>query len=944
MNNHNLKLVETQMNKNETVCDLSRVSLDEEILEFIEDHLKNCPNIGYIKFNPNQERTQDINSKLESIETQLIRNNNEYQPFANDYIHCLLCSHCYEIELTPNELELLKDNKLLKDKQFFQETKYTVLKNEWKVKRLKIGKGFKNILYINNRRRQLVLAFQGVKLRVNDFFTNDDQIIDSAIYSMIANKEIAPQTESCFEITQQAIDICKKHEYSLSFTGYSFGAWLAEQAVYFSIKDFKFTNVKAVTFQSPGSFDYLSKLNESNVLNLERKIDLCDLNIVTYLSEPNFVNTCNQHGGQVYLIYTNTDHLFNADSFSYDLIEKISNDKIKRNLKKCYDKYVKDHLNKYSFYINGFLSLFHDGLDLILNEFDSKTGRPLSESYRRIVRWPKMKFESSDNFQQNSANLIDSIVPGSELLAKCFKPLLKLVSVNLFNGISIIINFIIEILNGNLNNDQCLNYFQYKENIMDEKLVLDKNDFKLRYLGNYEVEIINLFKDIIFNNKPGSIDNLLHNLSINASGQEDLKPLNNDFIEKQLLNLRKLYDLNLENHQIIINSRIEVDHVRFRLIRLLNIDKKLETFLYKLIGNKSSSVKITNVLSDFPKIFTSRSEELEKINESLDNCQFVYIYGRSGTGKTTLASKYTYLLRDEKPDYIIRWIDANKLKQCFMSLAEELNIDNKLESEELFRKIKVALNKLNRNILFVIDNLIYDLNEHTKNDFDYLLTNFDSNVKFLITTKNQLISKELSHEKYEEIELNAFNQDVCINFIDQKLNIVHKNILKKEEWNKLLQDHIYLQLPIYLDKLVSRVNRKQRESFQNIKKYLQNEEKEKFGTLKKENPCAYKILKYLSFLNRKTISYDFISCLMIKKELNDGEKQTEEESINESLNYLIEISEISINDNGLFYKIHETTQDDIISTMSKDIQKVYLEKIVSILNELISNELLKKIK
>ncbi len=49
--------------------------------------------------------------------------------------------------------------------------------------------------------------------------------------------------------------------------------------------------------------------------------------------------------------------------------------------------------------------------------------------------------------------------------------------------------------------------------------------------------------------------------------------------------------------------------------------------------------------------------------------------------------------------------------------------------------------------------------------------------KLLITTKNQLIAKELSHEKYAEIELNAFTQNESINFIDEKLNKVHKNKL-----------------------------------------------------------------------------------------------------------------------------------------------------------------------
>jgi Tfp pilus assembly protein PilF/energy-coupling factor transporter ATP-binding protein EcfA2 len=433
----------------------------------------------------------------------------------------------------------------------------------------------------------------------------------------------------------------------------------------------------------------------------------------------------------------------------------------------------------------------------------------------------------------------------------------------------------------------------------------------------------------------------------------NLDNLNDQLIKSQLKELKSSFrkEINLNDIIKIVSDKLNILKIKEIMIRLLDVSNKTtkeylqsdQNLNIKLLENKKSIVDITNILSDFPKIFTGRSDELGKIKESLNNFQFVYIYGRSGSGKTALASKYTYLLKNEKQDYIIRWIDASNIKQSFMNLAEELKIDNKPEdkSEELFRRLKFTLNKLNRNILFVIDNLIYDLNKNINNDFDYLLTNFDSNVKFLITTKNQLICKQLSHEKYKEIELNAFNQDESINFINEKLNKVHKNKHKKDEWIKLLQDYNYLRLPIYLDKLISRVNTKQRWSFENIKKYLKDEEKGKFGTLKKENPYAYEILKYLSFLKNNKISYDFI-CYLIKKESNDEEKQTEEDLINESLNYLIENSEISINDDGLFYNIHETTQNDIITTMNEDIQKIYIEKIISALNELISDEILLK--
>ncbi len=184
------------------------------------------------------------------------------------------------------------------------------------------------------------------------------------------------------------------------------------------------------------------------------------------------------------------------------------------------------------------------------------------------------------------------------------------------------------------------------------------------------------------NDKPGSIDHFLFKLFYHVTNPEDLKTLNDDFIEKQLIELKNLYVLSSENNQRIIDSKIEVEQVRFRLIRLLNINNKLESFFDKLIENKPSNeaiIEITNFFDmDKPAKFTGRLDELQKIKESFETYQFVFIYGRSGTGKSILASKFTYLIKEQKPDYIIRWIDAKSLKQCFMDLAaDDLKIDKK---------------------------------------------------------------------------------------------------------------------------------------------------------------------------------------------------------------------------------------------------------------------------
>ena len=215
--------------KNETVCDLSSIELTEENLNFILKEIKTSPNIGEIVWN--EDKNDHTKNLIDQIENELISNNQRFRSFPTDHVHCLLCSHC-------NETEFKEDYK--ESKTLFDDDKYKVLKKfKWKVHQVFKERGYKSVLYINKHTKNLVLAFQGIKLEVRDFFLQDS-IIGSTVYSMIANKEIAPQTAYSYMHTQLAVDICKEKKaehYSLSFTGFGFGAWLAEQAIYFSIKE-----------------------------------------------------------------------------------------------------------------------------------------------------------------------------------------------------------------------------------------------------------------------------------------------------------------------------------------------------------------------------------------------------------------------------------------------------------------------------------------------------------------------------------------------------------------------------------------------------------------------------------------------------------------------------------------------------------------------------------
>jgi len=620
MSNAMKERIKKEVEKNEILCDLSSIELTEENLNFILKEIKTSPNIGEIIWK--EEKNDHTKILIDQIENELISNNKRFRSFPTDHIHCLLCSHCNETEF---EKDYMKSNTLFDDK------KYKILKeNKWQVHQVFKERGYKSVLYINKQTKNLVLAFQGIKLEVRDFFLQDS-IIGSTIYSMIANKEIAPQTVYSYVHTQLAAEICKEkiaEHYSLSFTGFGFGAWLAEQAIYFSIKEFSFQglgfdNVKAVTFESPGSKDYLEILNTSNICNSESNFELKNLNIVTYLLAPNFMNTCNQHLGKVYRVFTHKKkHFEGLNTFFVALIDRIPVEIIRKKLRKCYDENVKSNLDRYSFYLNGFMSLFQDGLNSILNAFEANTA-----NQKRMLDWPKILFTPSQDFKDNFKNLFDfnhvfELIPDGGIIPEKAKKFISkgvnffmnkavtFISENLLSGITVIINFIIEIINGNLNNEQCLNCFEYDDNLneynKDEKEIKsEKTDFNMKYLAHYRIEDVNLHRDILLDEKKGSIDHFLWNLYYYGKENKVLNNLKNKLLEKQLFDLRQLYEIDSsEKFETIITSKqldenkIEIESIRFRLDRLLKINKDLKTFLHELIGLKNTtddSIDIQNI-------------------------------------------------------------------------------------------------------------------------------------------------------------------------------------------------------------------------------------------------------------------------------------------------------------------------------------------------------------
>ncbi len=228
------KVINEEISKNEACCDLSSVEVSPNNLSYILDQLNNNRNIGYIKLiESNNSGNEEIKDLKEKIENKLITNNEDYRLFPNDHIHCLLSLHCNQTEFESD----YKTNNSLFDKETFKPLK----EQEWKVEEVFQEKGYKSVIYKNEKAKNIVIAFQGIKLKIRDIFLKDLNLIESTVYSMISNLDISPHTVCSYIHTQTAVDLCKENtDYSLSFTGHGFGAWLAEQAIYFSIKEFSF--------------------------------------------------------------------------------------------------------------------------------------------------------------------------------------------------------------------------------------------------------------------------------------------------------------------------------------------------------------------------------------------------------------------------------------------------------------------------------------------------------------------------------------------------------------------------------------------------------------------------------------------------------------------------------------------------------------------------------
>jgi hypothetical protein len=178
-----------------------------------------------------------------------------------------------------------------------------------------MNNGYFGAAYWHPEHQQVVIAHLGTELtNLGAIFTD--------IFGVFFKHHV-PQMCSASTFAYRVAEVLQtfNHEkginFQVFFTGHSLGGWLAQITTFTTeyLKTEGNTFLKSdnaphsyhphtVVFDSPGCKNMLSQMADKLDVRLDgRSIDIEHLDITSYLSAPNRINTCNAHVGTVYRIF-----------------------------------------------------------------------------------------------------------------------------------------------------------------------------------------------------------------------------------------------------------------------------------------------------------------------------------------------------------------------------------------------------------------------------------------------------------------------------------------------------------------------------------------------------------------------------------------------------------------------------------------------------------------
>jgi len=171
-------------------------SKDEHSLGQVKDEIKENKFYGDIilpKINEQNEQIKQIEQIKQSIEEQLVVNNNEFTRYPSDYIHAQMCSHVINKYETLKEggapVEEFGGGEFVIYKIF---NKYTGLIGEAKtfdnsVNRVLV---YFAVLYLNEKRRQLVLAAKGIEASIFKSHFSSNDALSNSLKGVLCNQTV----------------------------------------------------------------------------------------------------------------------------------------------------------------------------------------------------------------------------------------------------------------------------------------------------------------------------------------------------------------------------------------------------------------------------------------------------------------------------------------------------------------------------------------------------------------------------------------------------------------------------------------------------------------------------------------------------------------------------------------------------------------------------------
>jgi len=204
--------------------------------------------------------------------------------------------------------------------------------------------GYFGAAYWHPEYQQVVIAHRGnILTNLGGKFPNEFRVIF---------KHLVPQMCSANTFAHKIVEVLRKFKktkrvsFELFFTGHHLGGWLAQITTLTAgclkrqgnmflkiVNEEDCFHPHTVVFDSPGCKDMLSQMtNKYNVKFHYPPIDIEHLDITSYLSAPNRINSCNKHVGTVYHIFpdlsdmgwlTKNPELYNIQAHDMDEIVKI---------------------------------------------------------------------------------------------------------------------------------------------------------------------------------------------------------------------------------------------------------------------------------------------------------------------------------------------------------------------------------------------------------------------------------------------------------------------------------------------------------------------------------------------------------------------------------------------------------------------------------------------